>query len=118
MRLQMHFSLFPTVDSFLQVDCECITCTTDMWTTRDNRFTFIALTGHWIGRDWQLKCVLLDFIQVQSLHTGEHLAGLLLETMRRLGILHKVSFEMVFSILLAIVISQLLVRIPAHCRPN
>jgi hypothetical protein len=55
----------------------------------------LALTGHWIGRDWKLQTILLDFIHICGQHTGVNLAGYILESLKRIGLLKKVS---VFSV--------------------
>jgi len=82
------FNKLPTA----QDDCSCIACTTDTWTTWNGHYSFAALTGHWIGKDWTLKSVLLDFIHIQGQHTGDNLAEHILEALQRLGIVKKASF--------------------------
>ena len=75
----------------MQTDCEQLSIMTDMWTSRDSRFAFAAVTGHWIGRDWTLKSILLDFIHFKGSHTGKRIAMHIADSLRRLGVLHKVS---------------------------
>ncbi|KAJ3339194.1 hypothetical protein HDU93_008487 [Gonapodya sp. JEL0774] len=53
------------------------------------RHSFAAVTGHWVGRDWTMKKVLLDFIHVKGQHSGDNLASIILEALRKRGLTSK-----------------------------
>jgi hypothetical protein len=50
-----------------------ISLAVDAWTSPNN-LPFIAIVGHWITREWELRCVLLDFRLLDGTHSGVRLA--------------------------------------------
>jgi len=55
-----------------------ISLTTDTWSTR-NYSEYAAVTAHWISDKWQLRCTVLDVIELREpIHSGEYLAEQLL----------------------------------------
>jgi len=68
--------------------------TTDVWTSPNNRFAFIAITAHYI--DILTDCVvlqhtLLNFIQIEGSHKGENLANYIVTSLKEWGLLDQVS---------------------------
>jgi hypothetical protein len=55
-----------------------ISITTDAWTA-SNEKEFIAVTGHWINKDWKQRSQLLDIVHLTDpIHCGEYLVEQLL----------------------------------------
>ena len=55
-----------------------ISITTDAWTATNSK-EFIAVTGHWINKDWKQRSQLLDIVYLKDpLHSGEYIAEQLL----------------------------------------
>ena len=55
-----------------------ISITTDGWTATNSK-EFIAVTGHWINKDWKQRSQLLDIVYLKDpLHSGEYIAEQLL----------------------------------------
>ncbi|KAG8366458.1 hypothetical protein BUALT_Bualt17G0082100 [Buddleja alternifolia] len=52
-----------------------IAITTDMWTSRNNKKGFMAITGHYIDESWVLQSCILRFIYVPAPHTAKALSG-------------------------------------------
>lgn len=48
---------------------EAISLTTDLWTSRTTK-AYIAVTGHFISREWSMESALLGCIPVSGSHTG------------------------------------------------
>lgn len=55
----------------------CMSLTTDMWTSVAQR-GFITVTGHYITKDWALKCKVLATRPIDDKHTGKNIAQALL----------------------------------------
>lgn len=49
----------------------------------------MAVTAHWITEDFQLRRVLLDFVDLPAEHSGENLKDSVMEVLREFGIAHK-----------------------------
>ena len=55
-----------------------VSITTDAWSARNYK-EFIAVTGHWISKDWQQRSQLFDIVHLKEpVHSGEYLAEQLL----------------------------------------
>ncbi|XP_022825647.1 zinc finger BED domain-containing protein 4-like [Spodoptera litura] len=54
-------------------DASSICLTTDIWTSRNND-SYLAITGHYIDRNYNLQSVLLECKVLEKSHTGVHLA--------------------------------------------
>ena len=46
----------------------------DVWTS-PNVYSFLAITAHWITKDWELKDTLIDFVDLSDSHSGENLCN-------------------------------------------
>ena len=51
-----------------------------------NKLAFLALVASYIDKDWKLHDVLVDFIELQDLHTGSNLAQVIYESVKGLRI--------------------------------
>ncbi|CAG8810889.1 18398_t:CDS:2, partial [Racocetra persica] len=60
----------------------------DVWTL-PNAYSFLAITAHWITNNWELKNILIDFIDLMGPHSGENLCNAFVRCCRELGILTK-----------------------------
>lgn len=70
-------------------EAKAITLTTDCWTSR-NTENFLAITAHFITKDFQLKNVLLDCRSFGELHTSKNLAYELRMVVREWNIENKI----------------------------
>ena len=52
---------------------------------------FLGITAHWITNNWELKNLLLDFIKLEGLHSGDNLAKVFLKSLNDFGITTKAS---------------------------
>ena len=59
-----------------------ISIAADTWTSL-NKIAFLAIVGYWITDDWELKEILLGFEQIRGAHTGENLADLVGDVLKR-----------------------------------
>jgi len=62
-----------------------ISIAADAWTS-PNKLAFLAIVGYWITDDWEMKEVLLGFEQIHGAHTGENMARVIGEILKRYGI--------------------------------
>ncbi|VFQ80618.1 unnamed protein product [Cuscuta campestris] len=51
-----------------------VAITTDMWSAKNQKKGYMAVTGHFIDNDWKLEHHILRFIYVLAPHTSETLA--------------------------------------------
>ncbi|CAG8704200.1 1210_t:CDS:2, partial [Ambispora leptoticha] len=59
------------------------------WTSTNN-YAFLAITAHWITKDWKLQDELLDFINLSGPHSGENLCEAFVKSCHEFGILTKI----------------------------
>jgi hypothetical protein len=59
-----------------------ISIAVDAWTS-PNKIAFLGVVGYWITDNWELREVLLGFEQIHGAHTGENLAGLVADILKR-----------------------------------
>jgi len=48
--------------------------TTETWSDRHGR-GFLGITAHFMSKDWEIKSITLDFIEIPGSHTAERLAS-------------------------------------------
>lgn len=68
---------------------EHVTLTTDMWTS-NNTESFVAVTAHFITKDWKLQSVLLDCGRFIGAHTHVEIQHSILDICRTYGIDRKI----------------------------
>ena len=64
--------------------------------TSINGHGFLAITIHWITKDWELQDSLLDFIDLSGPHSDENLCNAFVKSCREFVILAKVNFFIYF----------------------
>jgi hypothetical protein len=66
-----------------------ISFTTDCWTSPSTK-SFMSITAHYINEEWELKHILLDFIEMYDQHTGQNLKNTFILGLENFGIENKV----------------------------
>ncbi|CAB5359159.1 unnamed protein product [Rhizophagus irregularis] len=61
----------------------------DAWTSI-NGYGFLAITAHWITKNWKLCDSLLDFIKLSGPHSGENICNAFVKSCDDFGILEKI----------------------------
>lgn len=56
-----------------------------------NGHAFLAITTHWITKNWEIQNSLLDFICLSGPHSGENLCNAFVNSCHEFGILTKVN---------------------------
>lgn len=72
-------------------DIEFISLTTDLWTSRVND-AYIAVTGHYITKDLELKTFLLKCAEFHDTHSSANIQAALLETTNEWDVTDKINF--------------------------
>jgi hypothetical protein len=65
--------------------CQTIAISLDGWSSK-NSVSILAIIGHWLTVNFEYKERVLEFIEIQGPHTGENMAGIVLEVLKELGI--------------------------------
>ena len=82
--LQLYsFNKSQIKDLFSPIDSISLTC--DLWTSPNTK-AILALTGHWINKDWELKEILIDVVEVLGQHTGVNIASYVVKSLDEFGI--------------------------------
>jgi len=68
-----------------------ISYTIDIWTSPSAK-SFLAITAHFINKEWELQLIFLDFVQIWGPHTGENIKKIFVSCLENFGIQTKVSF--------------------------
>ena len=86
--LQLYsFNKSQIKDLFSPIDSISLTC--DLWTSPNTK-AILALTGHWINKDWELKEILIDVVEVLGQHTGVNIASYVVKSLDEFGITDKI----------------------------
>ncbi|CAI0387864.1 unnamed protein product [Linum tenue] len=56
-----------------------VSITTDLWTARNQKRGYMAITGHFIDNSWKLRNIMMRFMYVPAPHTSERLADRLFD---------------------------------------
>jgi len=51
---------------------------------------FLGITAHWITTNWKINSIIIDFVHLQELHSGNNLVDALYKVLKDYGILTKV----------------------------
>ena len=70
------------VSSALLSDMQSFAITTDGWTSRSN-CSYVSLTVHYINKDWEMCCHLLETAEIMTDHTAPNLAAGLKDALER-----------------------------------
>ena len=60
------------IKSILQTVPGKISFTTDAWTSPSFK-SFLSLTAHFIDKDWKLRSIIIDFVQMYGSHAGSEI---------------------------------------------
>jgi hypothetical protein len=63
-----------------------ISLTTDLWTTDNSQIPFMAITGHLLTHNFDVKSFIIDFVHVPGSHTGERIYEYFTEALTSFGI--------------------------------
>jgi len=67
-----------------------VSFTSDLWSAKASMTSYICVTGHFIDEGWHLHSYILDFCELKSPHTGEHIANRILDCLKEWGLEKKV----------------------------
>jgi hypothetical protein len=67
-----------------------VSLTTDLWTSSKER-PYIAITAHFVDQNYEQKCLLIDFSNIQYPHTGLQIKNSLEGALNRYGIFDKLT---------------------------
>ncbi|CAB5364726.1 unnamed protein product [Rhizophagus irregularis] len=73
------------IKDILQMVPGKISFTTDIWTSPSTK-SFLSLTAHFIDKEWKLRSVIVDFIQMYGSHTGENIKNTFISGLENLSI--------------------------------
>ena len=73
------------IKAILQETPGKISFTTDIWTSPSTK-SFIALTAHFIDKQWKLRSLIIDFTQIYGSHTGDNIKKAFVTSFENLSI--------------------------------
>ena len=77
------FNQYQIKDLFSSIEFISLTC--DLWTSPNTK-SILAFTGHWINKDWKLKEIFIDVVEVLGQHTGVNIASHVVKSLDAFGI--------------------------------
>lgn len=72
----------------LEQTCQTISLSLDSWTSQNSK-AMLGIIGHWITAEFQHREHVLEFREIQGVHSGENMAEVLQTTLAELKIEHK-----------------------------
>ena len=78
------------IQEMLQNFSDRISYTIDIWTSISAK-AFLAITAHFINKEWELQSVIVDFIQIWGKHTGENIKEIFISFLQDFEIQSKVK---------------------------
>jgi hypothetical protein len=74
-RIMQEFSIQRNkLKSELTLTCKTISLSLDVWTSQ-NQLPILGIIGHWLTDEFEYRERLLEFAELQGIHSGENLAG-------------------------------------------
>jgi hypothetical protein len=67
-----------------------VSFTIDCWTSPSTK-SFLSITAHFINKEWKLQNVIVDFIQMQDVHTGSNIKDAFLLGLSDMSLENKVN---------------------------
>jgi hypothetical protein len=67
-----------------------VSLTTDLWTSSKER-PYIAITAHFVNQNYEQKCLLIDFSNIQYPHTGSQIKNSLEDAINRYELYDKLA---------------------------
>jgi len=73
-----------------------VSFTMDCWTSPSTK-SFLSITAHFIDKEWKLRNVIIDFIQMQDSHTGDNIKISFLLGISDMSLENKVNYIYFFN---------------------
>jgi hAT family C-terminal dimerisation region/Domain of unknown function (DUF4413) len=77
-----------SVKQELNTTCRTVALSLDLWTS-ENQLAILGVMGHWLTADFEKKEKLLEFIEIEGIHSGENLSEVLVVMLEELEIAAK-----------------------------
>jgi hAT family C-terminal dimerisation region/Domain of unknown function (DUF4413) len=77
-----------SVKQELNTTCHTVALSLDLWTS-ENQLSILGVMGHWLTADFEKKEKLLEFMEIEGVHSGENLSEVLVMMLEELGIASK-----------------------------
>ena len=87
------------IQKFLQETPGKLSFTMNIWISPSAK-AFLAITTHYIDKNWKLQNILVDFIQIFGSHSGENIKDAFVTGLQNLSIQNKVIFLFLFLLLI------------------
>ncbi|CAB5357933.1 unnamed protein product [Rhizophagus irregularis] len=87
--LKLYKSYHINIQNILQNTPGKISFALDIWTS-PNVIGFLGITGHYIDADWNIKDILVDFVNLSGSHLGENMANMFVTCLKEKKILTKI----------------------------
>ncbi|CAB5351658.1 unnamed protein product [Rhizophagus irregularis] len=87
--LKLYKSYHINIQNILQNTPGKISFALDAWTS-PNVIGFLGITGHYIDADWNIKDILVDFVNLSGSHSGENMANMFVTCLKEKKILTKI----------------------------
>ena len=93
--MELYNGNISQIQKFLQETPGKLSFTMDIWTSPSVK-AFLAITTHYIDKNWKLQNILVDFIQIFGSHSGENIKDAFVTGLQNLSIQNKVIFLFLF----------------------
>jgi archaellum biogenesis ATPase FlaH len=93
--MELYNGNISQIQKFLQETPGKLSFTMDIWTSPSAK-AFLAITTHYIDKNWKLQNILVDFIQIFGSHSGENIKDAFVTGLQNLSIQNKVIFLFLF----------------------
>ena len=97
--MELYNDNISQIQKFLQETPGKLSFTMDIWTSPSAK-AFLAITTHYIDKNWKLQNILVDFIQIFGSHSGENIKDAFVTGLQNLSIQNKVIFLFLFLLLI------------------
>ena len=97
--MELYNANISQIQKFLQETPGKLSFTMDIWTSPSAK-AFLAITTHYIDKNWKLQNILVDFIQIFGSHSGENIKDAFVTGLQNLSIQNKVIFLFLFLLLI------------------
>ena len=97
--MELYNGNISQIQKFLQETPGKLSFTMDIWTSPSAK-AFLAITTHYIDKNWKLQNILVDFIQIFGSHSGENIKDAFVTGLQNLSIQNKVIFLFLFLLII------------------
>jgi hypothetical protein len=95
--INLYMSTKIQIQKYLQEIPGKISFTMDIWTSPSTK-AFLAITAHFIDKNWKLQNLLIDFVQIFGSHTAVNINNTFVFAVQELLIDTKVNFMILFRL--------------------